>query len=72
MIQLFSVMATGLLCNSMRPVVSFFCFCMFVNIYVNKKQKKAITKIKKNLKNEIELYKMHDHEVKWQAAVTVN
>ena len=33
------VMATGLLCNSMLPVVSFLYFCMFVNIYANKKKK---------------------------------
>ena len=32
------VMATGLLCNSMPPVVSFFYFCMFVNIYANRKK----------------------------------
>ena len=31
------VMATGLLCNSMLPVVSFLYFCMFVNIYANEK-----------------------------------
>ena len=33
-------MATGLLCNSMLPVVSFLYFCMFVSIYANRKKKK--------------------------------
>ena len=32
------VMATGLLCNSMLPVVSFLYFCMFVNVYANRKK----------------------------------
>ena len=33
------VMATGLLCNSMLPVVSFLYFCMFVNFYANNKKR---------------------------------
>ena len=32
------IMATGLLCNSMLPVASFLYFCMFVNIYANRKK----------------------------------
>ena len=39
------VMATGLLCSSMLPVVSFLYFCMFVNIYANRKKKKKGTRV---------------------------
>ena len=62
-------MATGLLCNAILPVVSFLYFCMFVNIYANKK-KKAYKRLKDGTGDQAE-YKRWKKESKRAVAKAI-